>query len=407
MTGSVEVGLEGIRDARQRIHGQLVDTPCTRSLVFSDLTDGDLHFKFENFQRTGSFKERGALNRLHFLTADQRRHGVVAASAGNHAQALAYHATRLGIPVQVVMPETTPLVKVSNTRRHGAQVLLHGTSFAEALARARELEEEGALRIDAFDDEAIIAGQGTIGMELHEQCPDLDLVLVPIGGGGLISGIALALKSLRPSVRIVGVEAEVAATASRSLAAGHIMEVEQGETIADGIAVKRLGERTFPLIQELVDDVVVVDDEEIASAILLLLEREKTMVEGAGATTLAALATDKVRPAAGDTVVGVLSGGNIDVNILSRIIDRGLVRDGRLARFVVTVRDRPGALASVTRLVADAGANVLEVSHHRAFAGLSVRDVRIVLGVETRGEDHVREILTMLKEKGIPVEPLD
>lgn len=400
-------GLEAIRQARERIGDQLVDTPCTRSLVFSDLSDGDLHFKFENFQRTGSFKERGALNRLHFLDAEQRRHGVVAASAGNHAQALAYHATRLGIPVQVVMPETTPLVKVSNTRRYGARVILHGNTFAEALARARELEAEGALRIDAFDDEAIIAGQGTIGLELHEQCPGVDLVLVPIGGGGLISGIALALKKLEPSARIVGVEAEAAPTASRSLAAGRIMEVEQGgETIADGIAVKRVGERTFPLIQELVDDVVVVDDEEIASAILLLLEREKTMVEGAGATTLAALATGKVRVDSGDTVVAVLSGGNIDVNILSRIIDRGLVRDGRLARFVVTVRDRPGALARVTRLVADAGANVLEVAHHRASADLSVRDVRIVLGVETRGADHVQEIVTRLKEEGIPVESL-
>jgi threonine dehydratase len=397
--------LADIQAARERVQKEIVLTPCTRSLVFDDLLPGRLHFKFENLHRTGSFKERGALNRLLHLTPDERTRGVITASAGNHAQAVAFHATRLGVPATVVMPETTPLIKIMNTRRHGAEVILHGQRFSEAIEESRRLEaERGLVMIHAYDDDLIIAGQGTVALELVEQVPELDVVVVPIGGGGIISGIAIGLKALKPAVRIVGVEVEAAPSARRSRDAGRIVAVETTETLADGIAVKRLGDRTFPIIEALVDDIVVVGEELIARAILLLLEREKTVVEGAGAAPLAALLSGGIPVGREETVVAVLCGGNIDVNIISRIIDRGLVDDGRLARFRVTVRDRPGSLARLTELVARAGANVLEVAHQRAFADISVGEVEIIMHLETRGRDHVLEILDAVRATGTAVE---
>ena len=399
--------LADIQAARERTRGEIVLTPCTRSLVFTDLVDADLHFKFENLHRTGSFKERGALNRLLHLTEEERATGVITASAGNHAQAVAFHALRLGIPATVVMPETTPLVKVQNTRRHGATVILHGQRFSEAIEESRRLQaERGLVMIHAYDDDLVIAGQGTLGLELAEQVPDVAVVVVPIGGGGIISGTALALRSLKPEVRFVGVEVEAAPSAYLSRQAGRIVEVETSETLADGIAVKRLGDRTFPIIEEHVGEIVVVGEEEIARAILLLLEREKTVVEGAGASTLAALLSGKVRVAPHEKVVAVLCGGNIDVNMVSRIIDRGLVDDGRLARLRVTVRDRPGSLARLTELVAKAGANVLEVAHQREFADISVGEVEIVMHLETRGRDHVEELLVQMRALGVQVEEM-
>jgi len=399
--------LADIQAARERTRGEIVLTPCTRSLVFGDLVEADLFFKFENLHRTGSFKERGALNRLLHLTDEERARGVITASAGNHAQAVAYHARRLGVPATVVMPETTPLVKVQNTRRHGATVLLHGQRFSEAIEESKRLQaERGLVMIHAYDDDLVIAGQGTLGLELAEQVPDVDVVVVPIGGGGIISGTALALRSLKPGVRFVGVEVEAAPSAYLSRQAGHIVEVETSETLADGIAVKRLGDRTFPIIEEHVGEIVVVGEEEIARAILLLLEREKTVVEGAGASTLAALLSGKVRLEPGEKVVAVLCGGNIDVNMVSRIIDRGLVDDGRLARLRVTVRDRPGSLARLTELVARAGANVLEVAHQREFADISVGEVEIVMHLETRGRDHVEELLVQMRALGVQVEEM-
>ncbi len=396
--------LQDVRDARERVQGHIVLTPCTRTLVFDDLIPSSLFFKFENLHRTGSFKERGALNRLLTLSPEERERGVITASAGNHAQAVAFHARQLGIPATVLMPETTPLVKVSNTRRHGAEVILHGQRFSEAIEESRRLEKERNLvMVHAFDDPMIVAGQGTIALEILEQTPEVDTVVVPVGGGGLISGIALTLKALKPSVRVVGVEVEAAPSAHRSLDAGRIVQVETGETLADGIAVKAPGAVTFPLLQRYVDDLVLVGEEEIARAILLLLEREKSMVEGAGAAGLAALVSDRIPVAAGETVVAVLCGGNIDVNILSRIIDRGMVDDGRMARLVVTVRDRPGSLARLTGLVAGQGANVLEVAHQRAFADISVGDVEIVMHLETRGREHVEEIIRLLREDGTRV----
>lgn len=396
--------LHDIQAARERVRNEIVLTPCARTRLFQELVPGRLHFKFENRHRTGSFKERGALNRLLALTDEERSRGVITASAGNHAQAVAFHANRLGIPATVLMPEPTPLIKVSNTRRHGAEVILHGQRFSQAIEESRRLEaERNLVMVHAFDDEAVVAGQGTVGLEILEQTPDVDVVVVPLGGGGLIGGIATAVKSLKPGVRVIGVEVEAAPSARHSLDAGRIVAVETGETLADGIAVKAPGAVTFPLLQRYVDDVVLVGEEEIARAILLLLEREKSVVEGAGAAGLAALMAGRIPVDADETVVTVLCGGNIDLNILSRIIDRGMVDDGRMARLVVTVRDRPGSLARLTRLVAQEGANVLEIAHQRAFADISVGDVEIVMHLETRGRDHVQGIIQVLQEDGTRV----
>jgi len=397
--------LRDVEAARERIADQVVATPCKESLVFGDLLAARLFFKFENLQRTGSFKDRGALNRMLQLSEDECRRGVVTASAGNHAQAVAYHAAQLGIPSTVVMPETTPTIKVENTRRHGARILQEGLTLDDALVTARRLEAaEELVLVHAYDDPEIVAGQGTVGLELAEQLPNLDTVVVPIGGGGLISGIAIALRALRPTVRIVGVEAAAAPSARASLARGEPVLIESHETIADGIAVKRVGDVTFPLIQSLVDEVVEVEENEIASAVLLLLERQKTVVEGAGAVTLAALLSHRIDVRPDESVVAVLTGGNIDVNMISRIIDRGLVVDGRSARLLVTGRDRPGFLARLAQTVAGAGANVLEIGHRRSFADITVGDVEILLHIETRGREHLAEVVAMLEERGHRVE---
>jgi threonine dehydratase len=399
------VRLADVHAARGRIRDGIVQTPCKPSQAFRDEIRGRLSWKFENLQRTGSFKDRGALNKLLQLSEEERRQGVVTASAGNHAQAVAYHASRLGIASTVVMPEFTPLIKVANTKGYGARVIQMGATLSDGLKEVQRLsEEKGLTLVHPFDDEAVIAGQGTIGLELLEQMPDLETVVVPIGGGGVISGIAVAVKALKPSVRVVGVEAAAAASARASRDAGKIVALESAETLADGIAVKRVGERTFPIIQELVDDIVTVEEEEIARAILLLLEREKTVVEGAGAVPLAALMAGKIRVRDGEVVTGVLCGGNIDVNMISRIIERGLVGDGRMAHLIVKVRDRPGSLSRLTRVVADMGANVLGIHHRRGFADISVRDVEIVLQIETRGRDHVTDIIHALEHMGVSVE---
>jgi threonine dehydratase len=303
------------------------------------------------------------------------------------------------------MPEFTPFIKVTNTRGYGARVIQMGATLSDGLKEVyRMVEEHGMTLVHAFDDDAVIAGQGTIGLELVEQVEDLSTVVVPIGGGGIISGISVAVKTLKPSVRVVGVEAAAAASALASREAHGIVGIESADTLADGIAVKRIGERTFPILQEYVDDIVTVDEEEIATAVLRLLEREKTVVEGAGAVPLAALMTNKIRLGPGERVVGVLCGGNIDVNMISRIIERGLVGDGRMAHLIVRVKDRPGSLSRLTELVARMGANVLDIHHRRGFADISVGDVEIELQLETRGREHVSEIIQALEERGLSVE---
>ncbi|MGH7504838.1 MAG: threonine ammonia-lyase [Longimicrobiales bacterium] len=393
-----------VRSARERIGNGIVLTPCVPALGLGGFLVCSTLLKLETLQRTGSFKDRGALNRLLDLSPDERRRGVVTASAGNHAQAVAYHCGRLGIPAAVVMPEATPLIKVANTRRYGARIAFAGATLSDAMVEARRLErEEGRVLVHAFDDDRVITGQGTIGLELLEQVPEATVVIVPIGGGGLISGIALALKDARPDLRIVGVEAEAAPSALASRRAGEIVRLESADTIADGIAVKQIGERTFPIIERLVDDIVAVGEEQIASAVHLLLERQKIVAEGAGATPLAALLSGRVPLSDADTVVLVLSGGNIDVTMIGRIIDRGLVGDGRLARLMVKVRDRPGELARLTDRVARAGANVLEIAHQRAFADITVSEVGIVMHLETRGREHVEEIVRLLEADGVAV----
>src|SRR3990170_4993619 len=392
-----------VQRARERLTGIIPVTPCCYSETLSLITGARVHVKLENLQMTGSFKERGAANLLAQLSTSERRRGVIAASAGNHGLAVAFHAARLGIAAVIVMPTWAPLIKGMAARRHGAEVVLHGDGYDEAFPRAKEIEaERNLVFVHPFDDPRIIAGQGTIGLELLEQRPDLDAVIVPVGGGGLIGGIALAVKEQRPGVQVIGVQAEEIPAMKAALAAAQRVTLPAAATIADGIAVRRVGEHTFDLARRYVDDVVSVSEEEIANAILLLLEIEKTVVEGAGATPLAALVNRKVA-LAGKTVVLILSGGNIDVNLIARIIERGLVKDGRVVRLAVLLRDRPGALAGLTRLVAECRANVLHIQHDRAFSRARIGDTEVELTLETSGRDHIDAVKRHLAEAGYAV----
>ncbi|HEY0022567.1 MAG TPA: threonine ammonia-lyase [Longimicrobium sp.] len=400
------VTLQDIREARERIAGQVVLTPCTPSETFGEMFGGNAWFKFENLQRTGSFKERGALNRMLLMPEEDRARGVIAASAGNHAQGVAYHAARLGIPTTIVMPERTPLVKVSATEKYGARVVLHGSVYDEAMVEALRIrEQEGQTLIHPFDDPGIIAGQGTIGLEVLEQVPYVDVVVCAVGGGGIISGIATAIKETRPGVRVVGVESSALPAALRAREAGELVTIPPAETIAEGIAVRRIGGNTFSHIERYVDELVVVSEEEIAAGVLLLLEREKTVAEAACATTVAAVVGGHVADVAGKNVVMILSGGNIDVTLMSRIIDRGLVQDGRRATLRVRVKDRPGALAGLTARLAETGANVLRLDHNRATADLWVTEAEINLTLELRGREHMNQVIASLQDEGYEVHP--
>ncbi len=399
------VTLQDVLAARDRIRGNVAVTPCPLSEPFSELCGAQIHFKLENLQRTGSFKERGAANKLALLTPEERRRGVVAASAGNHAQGVAYNATRLGIKATIVMPEFTPLVKIQATKRFGAEVIMHGAVVDDAFVEARRLEKEkGYVFIHAFDDDAVIAGQGTCALEILEQVPDLDVLIASIGGGGWLGGMAVAMKSLKPSVRIIGVESAALPKMQAAYDAGGPVTIAPATTLADGIAVKRAGERTLPLFRKYVDLLVSVDDEEVANAILLLIEREKTVAEGAGAAPAAALLQKKVpRLTSATKVVCAISGGNIDVNLIARIIDRGLVKEGRRVKLVLRVPDRPGTLAGVLNSVAAERANVLEVHHNRAFMQGPIGDTEIELTLETKGPAHVEQLVRALSAKGYSV----
>ncbi len=398
------VTLDDVKAARERIADRIYLSPCARSETLSRLAGCNAHLKLENLQMTGAYKERGALNKLLTLAPEERARGLIAASAGNHAQAVAYHAARLGIAATIVMPETTPLTKIANTRGHGARVILQGASYDEAYAEACRLAQvEGLTLIHPFDDPAVIAGQGTVALEILEQVPDVEVVLVPVGGGGLVSGMAAALKGAAPGVRVVGVETEALPSMIASLDAGRVVTVEAATTLADGIAVKRAGELTFEHVRALVDELVTVTEEEVASAILYLLEKEKTVAEGAGAVGVAVLTNRKLRGIEGKRVVTVVSGGNIDVNVVARVIERGLVKDGRLVRVVIALQDRPGQLAKVSAVIATHRANVIEVHHTRAFSS-RFGDTSLQLTLETRGPEHVEEILLALRERGYQVE---
>lgn len=389
-----------IEEARQRIREAVYLSPCPYSETISKLTGSRCFFKLENLQMTGSFKERGAANKLMALSREERSCGIIAASAGNHGLAVAFHAERLGIRATIVMPEWAPLIKVSSARYHGAEVILAGGNYDEAYAEARRLEGElGATFIHPFDDPLVIAGQGTIGLELLEQNPYLDAVVVPVGGGGLISGVACAVKETNPRIQVIGVQAANFPAMKRSLEAGEIVTQPAAATIADGIAVRTVGERTFALVQKYVDDVVTVEEGEIANAILLLLEIEKTVVEGAGAVPLAALVNRKVE-LRDKKVAMLISGGNIDVNVISRIIEKGLVQDGRLVRLVVLISDRPGTLARLTTLVAQQRANILEIVHNRAFSRAEIGQTEVELTLEASGRTHIDAIRSALTEAG-------
>ena len=397
--------LAAIEMARARLTDAIHETPCAFSQTLSELTGTRCFAKLENLHVTGSFKERGAANLLLQLDAGERARGVVAASAGNHGLAVAYHARCLGIAATIVMPEWAPLIKVTSARRYEAEVILHGGNFDEAYARACDIAAARDLVfVHPFDDPRVIAGQGTVGLELLDQLPDLDAVLVPVGGGGLIAGVALAIKARRPQVRVIGVQAAAIAGMRAALEEGRRVTLPPAATIADGIAVRQVGERTLAIAARQVDEIVTVSEEELANAILLLLEIEKTVVEGAGAAALAAL-INRPLGLAGARVVMVLSGGNIDVTMLSRIIERGLVKDGRLVRLGVLLRDRPGELARLTALIAEARANIVHIEHDRAFARWAgIGETEVELTLETSGREHIAALLARLHAGGYRVE---
>ena len=401
-TTAASITLVDIQAARERLRDSIYYSPCPHSQMLSALTGREIFLKLENLQMTGSFKERGALNRIALLTPEQASLGVIAASAGNHAQGVAHHATKRGIRSLIVMPQQTPLVKVTATRHFGAEVVLHGANYDEAFAEAMRLRElKGMNFIHAFDDAAVMAGQGTIGLELLEQVKDLDAVVVPIGGGGLAGGIACAIKESRPEIRVIGVQTARLPSMAAAVAHRGPVTLEPATTIADGIAVRRAGEVTFPVVDRYVDEIVTVDEDEIASAILVLLEREKTLAEGAGATALAALLQQRTTliPEGARTAV-LVCGGNIDVTLLSRIIERGLVQDGRLIRLRIHLLDKPGALAELTRLIASHRANIVDTLHNRAYYGVNLGDTVIDITMETRGREQVAELLTALSAEG-------
>ena len=394
------VTLSEIQVAIARIRHSIYLSPCARSEYFSQHTGNSIYLKLDNLQRTGAFKERGALNKLLTLTPEERSRGVIAASAGNHAQGVAYHAGRHGIRAQICMPLTTPLIKASATKSYGAEVILHGANYDEACEEAvRRSQQFGMTFIHPFDDEVVIAGQGTMGLEILEQVPDVEAIVAPVGGGGLIAGVACAVKETNPHVRVFGVQPARLPSMKVAIAEGHPVTLSPAATIADGIAVRRAGEKTLPLIQKYVDDIVTVDEEEIANAILLLLEREKTLAEGAGAAAIAAVINHKT-PLSGSKVAVLVCGGNIDVSLLSRIMERGLVKDGRLVRLRVHLPDYPGALHRLTGILAQHRANIVETSYDRAYYGVNLGDTAIDITMETRGPDHIAELLSALSASG-------
>jgi len=401
----VNISLDDIRAAATAIRDTVVDTPCVHSRALSAITGVELVLKLENLQFTGSFKDRGALVRLLALSEAERKRGVIAMSAGNHAQAVAYHAQRLGIPATIVMPRYTPDIKTGRTRAFGAEVILHGEILAEAAQRARQLaSERGLTLVHPYDDRLVIAGQGTIALEMLAAWPDLDVLVIPVGGGGLIAGNAIAAKALKPDIEIIGVETRRFPSMQQALQ-GQAPQCGTA-TLADGIAVKTPGELTLPVIRELVSRIQLVDEEDIEQAVLLLMEVEKLVVEGAGAAGLAAVLANRAA-LAGRKVGLIISGGNIDLPVLSSIIQRGLVRSGRLVRIRVDMRDVPGALARVAACIGDSGANIVRLAHERTFTALPLQQVGVEFVLQTRGLAHVSEVMAALQQAGYPVQQLD
>lgn len=401
----VKIGLQDVSKAATAIHGFVERTPCRQSVTLSGIFDVELFLKFENLQFTASFKERGALNKLLSLSDDERRVGVVAMSAGNHAQAVAYHGHRLNMPVTIVMPLNTPFVKVKNTESHGAEVILHGESLADAAAFAHELvEKRGATFIHPFDDPLVIAGQGTVAVEMLEDVPDLDCLIVPMGGGGLISGMAIAAKSLNPRIEVIGAEASLFPSI-KSAIDGKERKCG-GDTLAEGIAVTEIGRHTLPAVRQYVDDILLAEEGELEHAVTLLLNIEKTLVEGAGAAGVAVLEANRDR-FRGKRVGTVLSGGNIDARLLSSILMRELVREGRITQLRISMSDVPGQMAKISQIVSRSGGNFIEIQHHRIFTMLPAKDTYLDLILETRDRQHLDAILADLKQAEYTVRLLE
>ena len=394
--------VEDIRAAAERIKGSVIRTPMLVSRTLSEILGAEVWLKFENLQFTAAYKERGALNKLLQLTPEERARGVIAASAGNHAQAVAYHAKRLGIPATIVMPESTPTVKVTQTAGHGAKVVLFGNIVDDAFAKARELAlENGYVLIHAFDDPQIIAGAGTAGLEMLEDAPDLDTIIVPIGGGGLMSGVSIAARSVKPDIELIGVEAEL--YPSMKCAIQNCQMPLGGDTLAEGIAVKQPGELTSRILKEYANDVVLVSERDLERAVSMLVGIEKTVVEGAGAAGLAAMLSEPERYK-GKKVATLLCGGNIDTHLLANVLVRDLVRQGRIARLHVAAHDQPGALAAITAKVFEAGVNVIEVNHSRIFTQLPAKDTMIEVECEARDPESIDDVVKRLEAAGFRVE---
>ncbi|MFC0560567.1 threonine ammonia-lyase [Halalkalibacter alkalisediminis] len=398
------VSLNDIVTAHEKMMGIVHKTPLDYSLTFSEYSDNDIYLKLENLQKTGSFKVRGSYNKMISLRKEELKNGVVAASAGNHAQGVAYASTMLGIPSTIIMPAGAPLSKVQATKEYGANVELQGAVFDEALAYALELKDQsGAAFVHAFDDEAIIAGQGTVGLEIMEQISEVDAIVCPVGGGGLIAGLAAAVKEKNPSVQVYGVEAVACPSMAQSLLEMEPITVDASPTMADGIAVKRPGQHTFPLVQRYVDDMLSVDETEIAQTMLMLLERNKLLVEGSGAVSLAALLNQKL-PIKNKKIVPVISGGNVDVSFISRIIERGMVEAGRFMRFNTILKDKPGNLEKVLHIVTEHQGNILDISFSHMGDKIYPSYAQLSISVETRDRHHIEEIFKALQKKGYTTE---
>lgn len=394
------VTLEGIKKAKENIQNSIKKTPLVECPTLEKMVGGKIFFKLENLQKTGSFKIRGALNRIANLTDEEKKHGVIASSAGNHAQGIALGATAQGIKSTIVMPETAPLAKVAATKNYGAEVILHGEVYDDAYLKAREIEKTtGAIFLHPFDDEFVIAGQGTIGLEILEDMPDIDMVLVPIGGGGILAGIATAVKSLNPNIKVIGVESQNAASMTEAFKRNECCEVYSCPTIADGIAVKKVGCKTLELAKKYVDEIVTVSDEEIANAILFLMEKSKVVAEGAGATPLAAILAGKI-DCKGKKVCAIVSGGNIDVNLIERVLNRALINLGRRYEFKVILNDRIGEVEKVLRILTTNRANIIYLTQSMYKVNLGVTMQEMTLVIECSDMEHRNNIIEKLKETG-------
>jgi len=397
------LSLEEIKSVAGKLKGVINQTELYFSSTFSMISNNDIYMKAENFQKTGSFKIRGAYNKITKLCDEEKKCGVIAASAGNHAQGVALAASKNGIKATILMPKNAPMAKVTATQNYGADVLLYGNVFDETYQKALELQKNSdSIFVHPFNDLDVIAGQGTIGLEIIEQLPETDIILVPIGGGGLISGIAIAAKAIKPDIKIIGVEASNAASMKNSIDSGHLLSLEKINTIADGISIKTPGNITFEICKEYLDDIITVTDEEIAGAILMLMERTKMVVEGSGATVIAALLNNKLQ-VKNKVIVPVLTGGNIDFNIISRIIERGLFKAGRKSIIKTSIKDRPGSLSRLLSVLASLDANIISINHHHYQPGVSIDDTEVELEIETRNKEHAAEVYNYIEEEGYKI----